>query len=151
FFFSSRRRHTRSKRDWSSDVCSSDLSLLSFELRHNNLDNPPQILMLDLPLPYQNLVPEVHKLLIYLLNLCHVLLAAYTVRYHFLLVPFSPMPCVIVVHDHSDENRKHLLLNIPSVSVIKLRILAMDCLLCRQWTLYHLFYLHTLSFQKIRI
>src|SRR5699024_12205357 len=28
FFFSSRRRHTRSKRDWSSDVCSSDLSAL---------------------------------------------------------------------------------------------------------------------------
>src|SRR6266513_3663602 len=25
FFFSSRRRHTSSKRDWSSDVCSSDL------------------------------------------------------------------------------------------------------------------------------
>src|SRR5699024_11547350 len=25
FFSSSRRRHTRSKRDWSSDVCSSDL------------------------------------------------------------------------------------------------------------------------------
>src|SRR5699024_4390350 len=25
-FFSSRRRHTRSKRDWSSDVCSSDLT-----------------------------------------------------------------------------------------------------------------------------
>src|SRR5699024_11784011 len=32
FFFSSRRRHTRSKRDWSSDVCSSDLTE---ELRHN--------------------------------------------------------------------------------------------------------------------
>src|SRR5699024_12006813 len=28
FFFSSRRRHTRSKRDWSSDVCSSDLDEL---------------------------------------------------------------------------------------------------------------------------
>src|SRR5699024_7717328 len=28
FFFSSRRRHTRSKRDWSSDVCSSDLHRL---------------------------------------------------------------------------------------------------------------------------
>src|SRR5699024_7913983 len=28
FFFSSRRRHTRSKRDWSSDVCSSDLNKL---------------------------------------------------------------------------------------------------------------------------
>src|SRR5690554_7379799 len=27
FFFSSRRRHTRCGRDWSSDVCSSDLSL----------------------------------------------------------------------------------------------------------------------------
>src|SRR5207245_8234257 len=27
FFFSSRRRHTRCYRDWSSDVCSSDLKL----------------------------------------------------------------------------------------------------------------------------
>src|SRR5699024_11373167 len=26
--FSSRRRHTRSKRDWSSDVCSSDLAIV---------------------------------------------------------------------------------------------------------------------------
>src|SRR5699024_11283260 len=31
FFFSSRRRHTRSKRDWSSDVCSSDLVVLCTE------------------------------------------------------------------------------------------------------------------------
>src|SRR2546429_9462205 len=29
FFFSSRRRHTRCSRDWSSDVCSSDLQLLT--------------------------------------------------------------------------------------------------------------------------
>src|SRR5690625_5867958 len=29
FFFSSRRRHTRWPRDWSSDVCSSDLRKLS--------------------------------------------------------------------------------------------------------------------------
>src|SRR6202048_5462900 len=28
FFFSSRRRHTISTRDWSSDVCSSDLGVL---------------------------------------------------------------------------------------------------------------------------
>src|SRR5207247_6866780 len=28
FFFSSRRRHTRSTRDWSSDVCSSDLETI---------------------------------------------------------------------------------------------------------------------------
>src|SRR5690349_25070914 len=32
FFFSSRRRHTRSLRDWSSDVCSSDLAALADEL-----------------------------------------------------------------------------------------------------------------------
>src|SRR5207245_6065139 len=30
FFFSSRRRHTRCYRDWSSDVCSSDLSSTPF-------------------------------------------------------------------------------------------------------------------------
>src|SRR2546429_6219338 len=29
FFFSSRRRHTRCSRDWSSDVCSSDLATSS--------------------------------------------------------------------------------------------------------------------------
>src|SRR5690349_22969893 len=29
FFFSSRRRHTTSLRDWSSDVCSSDLELMT--------------------------------------------------------------------------------------------------------------------------
>src|SRR5947209_12188400 len=31
FFFSSRRRHTRYWRDWSSDVCSSDLRLVGIE------------------------------------------------------------------------------------------------------------------------
>src|SRR5205809_4499083 len=31
FFFSSRRRHTRCSRDWSSDVCSSDLQDLHFQ------------------------------------------------------------------------------------------------------------------------
>src|SRR5690606_39982696 len=30
FFFSSRRRHTRFSRDWSSDVCSSDLEVTVF-------------------------------------------------------------------------------------------------------------------------
>ena len=33
FFFSSRRRHTRSDRDWSSDVCSSDLNTRSLRNR----------------------------------------------------------------------------------------------------------------------
>src|SRR3989440_4962006 len=36
FFFSSRRRHTRSDRDWSSDVCSSDLS----KTPRNNAQTP---------------------------------------------------------------------------------------------------------------
>src|SRR6266496_5410590 len=37
FFFSSRRRHTRSLRDWSSDVCSSDLlSAETFKARRNH-------------------------------------------------------------------------------------------------------------------
>src|SRR3989449_7629101 len=50
FFFSSRRRHTRCSRDWSSDVCSSDLLGPSsrFVAPHDfiwegNLPNPPPI------------------------------------------------------------------------------------------------------------
>src|SRR5699024_6669237 len=39
FFFSSRRRHTRSKRDWSSDVCSSDLATAV------TLDDPDRALL----------------------------------------------------------------------------------------------------------
>src|SRR5712675_1237005 len=33
FFFSSRRRHTRCSRDWSSDVCSSDLDFVMVDAR----------------------------------------------------------------------------------------------------------------------
>src|SRR5205809_3260884 len=40
FFFSSRRRHTRCSRDWSSDVCSSDL-----------VAHVPKTIDNDLPLP----------------------------------------------------------------------------------------------------
>src|SRR5690606_40982573 len=35
FFFSSRRRHTRFSRDWSSDVCSSDLEAGLYAYNHN--------------------------------------------------------------------------------------------------------------------
>src|SRR5438067_12275403 len=42
FFFSSRRRHTISKRDWSSDVCSSDLCAAFGEV-HALLAGPPGI------------------------------------------------------------------------------------------------------------
>src|SRR5215469_920220 len=45
FFFSSRRRHTRSLRDWSSDVCSSDLAE---GLRtHGRLGHLPRVLTLQ--------------------------------------------------------------------------------------------------------
>src|SRR5438105_12868701 len=42
FFFSSRRRHTRSTRDWSSDVCSSDLRR-STVATGAILDGPPMV------------------------------------------------------------------------------------------------------------
>src|SRR5690606_39756623 len=48
FFFSSRRRHTRFSRDWSSDVCSSDLS------RHRQSQPPP----LTIPDPDYHWQPE---------------------------------------------------------------------------------------------
>src|SRR5207253_6918359 len=38
FFFSSRRRHTRWPRDWSSDVCSSDLAHLEKPVTKEALD-----------------------------------------------------------------------------------------------------------------
>src|SRR5690606_40421964 len=37
FFFSSRRRHTRFSRDWSSDVCSSDLLLGEIRVQAGDL------------------------------------------------------------------------------------------------------------------
>src|SRR5690349_17178368 len=42
FFFSSRRRHTRSLRDWSSDVCSSDL-LVENALQHTPPDTTVEV------------------------------------------------------------------------------------------------------------
>src|SRR5436305_7830371 len=38
FFFSSRRRHTRCGRDWSSDVCSSDLTYCDYNAFLTNGD-----------------------------------------------------------------------------------------------------------------
>src|SRR5690606_40483750 len=52
FFFSSRRRHTRFSRDWSSDVCSSDLANIAvapviencvFQNNGTSIVNKPQI------------------------------------------------------------------------------------------------------------
>src|SRR5699024_11605525 len=58
-FFSSRRRHTRSKRDWSSDVCSSDLTLsrrLQMPLVGCEVGRP-------LPPPKSSKVPDKHQTL----------------------------------------------------------------------------------------
>src|SRR3712207_8932476 len=41
FFFSSRRRHTRYWRDWSSDVCSSDLVCSPRHKGHDDLTSSP--------------------------------------------------------------------------------------------------------------
>src|SRR5476651_2776554 len=41
-FFSSRRRHTRYWRDWSSDVCSSDLAGMTDEVTPNRNSAVPQ-------------------------------------------------------------------------------------------------------------
>src|SRR5690606_40020595 len=41
FLFSSRRRHTRFSRDWSSDVCSSDLAVIEIK------KNKPRLLYVD--------------------------------------------------------------------------------------------------------
>src|SRR3989440_8314832 len=43
FFFSSRRRHTRSDRDWSSDVCSSDLNVYQNIYFSTNLQSVPDL------------------------------------------------------------------------------------------------------------
>src|SRR5207253_6654772 len=50
FFFSSRRRHTRWPRDWSSDVCSSDLIARHPQARREQPLADVADLVLDLPL-----------------------------------------------------------------------------------------------------
>src|SRR5690625_2125344 len=45
FFFSSRRRHTRWPRDWSSDVCSSDLTHVNLASRLESAAEPDEILI----------------------------------------------------------------------------------------------------------
>src|SRR2546429_8422208 len=42
FFFSSRRRHTRCSRDWSSDVCSSDLIEIQLDVLRRRVPATPE-------------------------------------------------------------------------------------------------------------
>src|SRR3712207_8122397 len=51
FFFSSRRRHTRYWRDWSSDVCSSDLMFVALSLENlpDNIERGREITAWTVP------------------------------------------------------------------------------------------------------
>src|SRR5215217_9266356 len=75
FFFSSRRRHTRYWRDWSSDVCSSDLHPAPVHEADAEEGRPPERLAADKDVPrhrhlrdhrrvlVDRLDPEPHRLL----------------------------------------------------------------------------------------
>src|SRR6266550_5695763 len=55
FFFSSRRRHTRCSRDWSSDVCSSDLITSGFANAAEECFNYGKLLVLNQKDPRENI------------------------------------------------------------------------------------------------
>src|SRR5699024_11622315 len=60
-FFSSRRRHTSSKRDWSSDVCSSDLLVVKGASRDGlpySIDDVDYILGVHIPTHTAFLIPN---------------------------------------------------------------------------------------------
>src|SRR5690606_39723278 len=63
FFFSSRRRHTRFSRDWSSDVCSSDLcnNICSIARDSNSVSHFYKIRIVVMSLIYHN-VPIIKSL-----------------------------------------------------------------------------------------
>src|SRR5690625_5927739 len=86
FFFSSRRRHTRWPRDWSSDVCSSDLTryrpppdLAAFiALRDRRCTFPgcsrtAQATQVDHTIPYADGGTTAHHNLGSLCQVCHLL------------------------------------------------------------------------------
>src|SRR5699024_11758431 len=62
FVFSSSRRHTRSKRDWSSDVCSSDLFVIEIVIKSfvHNLDRVCDIIG-DTPSFHDIVTNHIHR------------------------------------------------------------------------------------------
>src|SRR5207245_4070925 len=63
FFFSSRRRHTRCYRDWSSDVCSSDLSRIAREHDVELVSMEDLLKSSDFISLHATATPETHHLL----------------------------------------------------------------------------------------
>src|SRR5690606_40162347 len=55
FFVSSRRRHTRFSRDWSSDVCSSDLKALEKIIKQR------QVVVCEVPATKKNIIYHLGK------------------------------------------------------------------------------------------
>src|SRR5690606_40966722 len=89
FFFSSRRRHTRFSRDWSSDVCSSDLQFLVNEmLNFAALLRIPQFSKTKLR----------HTQFLYMFfNICEVLFQGYLWRWS-MIIGQHPEFFSVVVH-----------------------------------------------------
>src|SRR5690606_40602706 len=61
FFFSSRRRHTRFSRDWSSDVCSSDLEVMNEALSRQELSTKDAAVYIQITrgvAPRTHFIPE---------------------------------------------------------------------------------------------
>src|SRR6266576_4669562 len=61
-FFASRRRHTRSLRDWSSDVCSSDLAVIGGGARRGK---PLCILDLGVPRDVDPAIAQIENVFLY--------------------------------------------------------------------------------------
>src|SRR5690606_40470071 len=59
FFFSSRRRHTRFSRDWSSDVCSSDLCCTADAVTRRLHPEPIRTYNIDRNINYTNICTAV--------------------------------------------------------------------------------------------
>src|SRR5690606_21509770 len=64
FFFSSRRRHTRFSRDWSSDVCSSDLKVKQAQIEMEKLAVDTRDTRLALNLSLQNAITQINNSMI---------------------------------------------------------------------------------------
>src|SRR5439155_11242796 len=73
FFFSSRRRHTRWPRDWSSDVCSSDLMAMCFNPLKDIVQASLSRYLYRQPYDYQRTVREASRRISTILELDSVL------------------------------------------------------------------------------
>src|SRR5207302_6377841 len=128
FFFSSRRRHTRFSRDWSSDVCSSDLSKLAELQRREELKR-------DLAGPPTPMFGEIRELIV---RKC-VPGKTNQVRAIFEKQPFGELECLVtqklldvvkkvVKEELNSENWLHLVARLAGRSYEQMRVTLLDFL-----------------------